>query len=97
MAVIALLSLLPGAPLRNPVTGALIGDSPLMNSLIVLIMLLFLVTGYAYGYAAGTIKSMTQAIAAITKTFSGLGGLLFLPRGLLKHFSYRCPPPSRFG
>jgi aminobenzoyl-glutamate transport protein len=75
---IALLTLPPGAPLRNPETGALIGDSPFMNSLIVLIMLLFLVTGYAYGKGAGTIRNVSEAINAITKTFSGLGGLLFL-------------------
>ena len=89
--VIALLALPPGAPLRNPETGSLIGDSPLMNSLIVLIMLLFLVTGYAYGKGAGTINTMTQAIAAITKTFAGLGGLLFLflvISQFLAHFNY---------
>ena len=78
LVVIAALALPAGSPLRNPVTGALIGDSPLMNSLIVLIMLVFLVTGFAYGRAAGTINNLTQAIGAITKTFSGLGGLLFL-------------------
>jgi aminobenzoyl-glutamate transport protein len=78
LVVIALLALPPGAPLRNPVTGALIGDSPLMNSLIVLIMILFFTTGFAYGRGAGTITTLTQAIASITKTFSGLGGLLFL-------------------
>ncbi|HEY2619351.1 MAG TPA: AbgT family transporter [Acetobacteraceae bacterium] len=89
--VIALLALPPGAPLRNPETGALIGDSPLMNSLIVLIMLLFLVTGYAYGKGAGTINTLTEAIAAITKTFAGLGGLLFLflvISQFLAHFNY---------
>src|SRR5208337_1685673 len=89
--VIALLALPTGAPLRNPDTGALIGDSPFMNSLIVLIMLVFLVTGFAYGRAAGTIANMTQAIAAISKTFSGLGGLLFLflvISQFLAHFNY---------
>ena len=89
--VIALLALPSGAPMRNPDTGALIGDLPLMNSLIVLIMLVFLVTGYAYGKGAGTINSMTEAIAAITKTFSGLGGLLFLflvISQFLAHFNY---------
>ncbi len=89
--VIALLALPPGAPLRNAETGALIGDSPLMNSLIVLIMLLFLVTGFAYGKGAGTINSLTEAIAAITKTFAGLGGLLFLflvISQFLAHFNY---------
>jgi aminobenzoyl-glutamate transport protein len=89
--VIALLTLPPGAPLRNPETGALIGDSPFMNSLIVLIMLLFLVTGYAYGKGAGTIRNVSEAINAITKTFSGLGGLLFLfliISQFLAHFNY---------
>jgi len=91
VAVIALLALPPGAPLRNPATGALIGDSPLMNSLIVMIMAIFLATGYAYGKAAGTINNVTQAIAAIAKTISGLGGLLFLflvISQFLAHFNY---------
>ena len=91
LAFIALLSFPAGSPLRNPVTGALIGDSPLMNSLIPLIMLVFLVIGSAYGYAAGTITSVTQAIGAITKTVSGLGGLLFLflvISQFLAHFNY---------
>ena len=89
--MIALLALPSGAPLRNPETGALIGDLPLMNSLIVLIMLVFLVTGFAYGKGAGTINTMTAAIAAITKTFAGLGGLLFLflvISQFLAHFNY---------
>ena len=76
--VVALLTLPSGAPLRNAETGALIGDSPFMNSLIVLIMVIFLATGAAYGWGAGTVKSVSGAIASITKTFAGLGGLIFL-------------------
>ena len=57
LVVIGLLALPPGAPLRNPVTGALIGDSPLMNSLIVLIAGVFFATGFAYGRGAGTITN----------------------------------------
>ncbi|MBN8909919.1 MAG: AbgT family transporter [Rhodospirillales bacterium] len=49
-----------------------------MNSLIVLIMVVFLATGAAYGWGAGTVKSVSGAIASITKTFAGLGGLIFL-------------------
>ena len=41
-----------GAPLRNAETGALIGNSPFMNGLIALIMVLFLTTGAAYGIGA---------------------------------------------
>jgi hypothetical protein len=48
---------LPEAPLRNPETGALIGNSPFMNGLIAVIMVCFLVTGAAYGFGAGTMKN----------------------------------------
>jgi aminobenzoyl-glutamate transport protein len=78
VAAIALLTLPPGAPLRNPETGAIIGDSPFMASLIVVIMLLFLAVGLAYGIAARTITSATDAINAIVKTFASLGGMIFL-------------------
>ena len=54
--VITLLTVIPGAPLRNPETGRIIGDSPLMDSLIVIIALIFFAAGLAYGHGAGTIK-----------------------------------------
>jgi aminobenzoyl-glutamate transport protein len=75
---IGLLSLPTGAPLRHPATGALIGRSPFMDSLVFLIMLLFLGMGLAYGIGARTIKQVNNAIDAITHTISDLGGLLFL-------------------
>jgi aminobenzoyl-glutamate transport protein len=74
----ALLALPPGAPLRNPETGALIGDSPFMNSLIVFIALLFLVVGWAYGIGAGTLRKSVDVIKAMEKTVAGLAGLIFL-------------------
>jgi aminobenzoyl-glutamate transport protein len=49
-----------------------------MDSLIVLIMLIFLSMGLAYGAGAGTIKSSVDATNAITKSFANLGGLIFL-------------------
>jgi aminobenzoyl-glutamate transport protein len=78
LAVICLITLPPGAPLRHPETGAIVGNSPFMDSLIIVIMIMFLASGAAYGSAVGTIKSMNDAIAAISKTFAGLGSLLFL-------------------
>lgn len=75
---ISLLSFVPGAPLRNPQTGSLFDDSPFMDALIFLIMLLFLVTGLCYGSGARTLKGTSAVMDAITKTFSGLGGLIFL-------------------
>jgi aminobenzoyl-glutamate transport protein len=76
--VIALLTFPAAAPLRDPKTGAIMGDSPFMNSLIVLIMLVFLVVGIGYGVGAKTITSMVDGISAVTKTFAGLAGLIFL-------------------
>lgn len=78
LAAFALLTLPAGAPLRNPDTGALIGDSPFMNGLIALIMVLFLVTGAAYGIGARTMNSATDIIKAMEKAITGLGGLIFL-------------------
>jgi len=78
LAVFALLTLPPGAPLRNPDTGSLIGNSPFMNGLITVIMLAFLATGIAYGRGAGTLTTTGQIIAAMTKAVSGLGGTILL-------------------
>ena len=77
-AVIALLTIPDGAPLRNPDTGKVIGDSPFMDSLIVMITLFFFVGGLAYGRGAKTLKTSGEVIDAITKSWAGLAGLLFL-------------------
>jgi aminobenzoyl-glutamate transport protein len=76
--VVTLLTVLPGAPLRDPETGAIIGTSPFMDSLIVIIALLFLAAGLGYGKGAGTLRSSTEVIDAITKSWAGLAGLLLL-------------------
>ena len=78
IALILLLTLPPGAPLREPVTGAIIGTSPFMDSLIVMITLAFFVAGLGYGWGAGTIKTSTDVINAVTKSWAGLAGLLLL-------------------
>lgn len=78
VAVISWLTVPAGAALRNPDTGAIIGDSPFMGSLVFLIMLAFLVTGIAYGFGARTMRTAEAMIDAITQTFADLAGLLFL-------------------
>jgi aminobenzoyl-glutamate transport protein len=89
--VIALLTFPPAAPLRNLETGFILGNSPFMDSLIVLIMLVFLAIGTAYGIGAKTITSMVDGINAVIKTFAGLSGLIFLLfviSQFLAYFSY---------
>jgi len=78
LVIILALTLPPGAPLRDPVSGDIIGTSPFMDSLIVIISVLFLAAGMGYGRGAGTIRTGTQAIEAITKSWAGLAGLLLL-------------------
>lgn len=76
--VILALTLPPGAPLRDPETGDIIGTTPFMASLVFIISLAFLVCGVAYGAGARTLRGGDAAVAAIAKTFGTLGGLLVM-------------------
>jgi aminobenzoyl-glutamate transport protein len=78
MAVVVLLVAPPGAPLREPETGAIIGTTPFMDSLIFIIALSFLVCGICFGKGAGTIEKGDDAVGAIGATYAGLGGLLLM-------------------
>ena len=61
--VVAALTLPPGAPLRNPETGDIIGDSPLMSSLIVIISAASSSPpGSRSGAATGTVKGSEDAL-----------------------------------
>jgi aminobenzoyl-glutamate transport protein len=78
IAVIVLLVAPPGAPLRDPETDAVIGNTPFMDSLIFLITLIFLVAGICYGWGARTVNTSVGVINAITETFASLAGLIFM-------------------
>lgn len=89
--VFLLLTIPSGAPLRNPETGALVGDSPFMSGLIVMVTLLFLAMGVGYGVGAKTMTSTTQIINAMEKAISGLGSLillLFIISQFLAYFTF---------
>jgi aminobenzoyl-glutamate transport protein len=91
LAIVLVFTLPPGAPLRDPVTGDIVGTTPFMNSLIFIISLLFLTAGIGYGRAAGTIKSSVDAVNGVTKTFAGLAGLVFMLLVIsqfIAHFNY---------
>jgi aminobenzoyl-glutamate transport protein len=81
MAVVLVFTLLTapvGASLRDPLTGAIIGDTPFMNSLIVIVTSLFFGAGLAYGIGAGTITCTNDVVKAIVKTIGSLSELIFL-------------------
>ena len=76
--LVTLLTIFPGAPLRHPETGGIIGATPFMDSLLFIIMLVFLLAGIGYGYGAGTFTGSNDVIRGVTKTFAGLAGLVFM-------------------
>jgi aminobenzoyl-glutamate transport protein len=95
LAVVLLATVPPGAPLRDPSTGSIVGNTPFMDSLLFIIAAFFLVAGICYGAGAGTIKSSNDVVAAIAKTFSSLGGmvLMFLMIAqFLAYFNYSNMP-----
>lgn len=77
-----------GAPLRDPVTGDILGTTPFMDSLLFIIASFFLVCGIAFGVGAGTVKSADDVIAMITKTFGTLGGLVLMFMMIAQFLAY---------
>lgn len=91
LVVVLLATLLPGAPLRDPATGDIIGNTPFMDSLLFIITLFFLVSGICYGIGAKTVTSSKDVIAAATKTFNSLGALvlmLLMVAQFIAYFNY---------
>jgi aminobenzoyl-glutamate transport protein len=78
LALILVFTIPDGAPLRDPDTGDIIGTTPFMDSLLFIIAMFFLISGIAYGRGAGTFTSSNDVIAAVTKTFAALAGLVFM-------------------
>ncbi len=96
LAIVVLATALPDAPLRDPETGDIIGNTPFMDSLLFIIALFFLVAGVCYGVGAGTVKSADDVIASISKTFGSLGGLILMflmIAQFIAYFNYTHLPP----
>lgn len=78
------------AILRNAETGSLLEHSPLINSIVVIISLIFLVLGVAYGIGAKRIKNDKDIVKEMGKTMSTMGGyivLVFFASQFIKYFS----------
>jgi len=68
----------PGAGfLRNPTTGELL-NSPLLSGVVAIIFLYGVVSGIAYGVAAGTFKSDNDVVNGMSASMATLGGYLVL-------------------
>lgn len=83
-------TLLPNGILRNPETNEIL-NSPFMDSIVVIIALLFLIPGIAYGLGAKTIKNDKDVINLMSKSMSTMGGyivLVFFAAQFVQYFSY---------
>lgn len=78
IAFFALMTAPPGAPLRDPVDGSIVGNTPFMDSLIFMITVIFMLAGIGYGIGAKTFSKSTDVINAVVKTFASLSGLIFM-------------------
>ncbi len=88
VAIVAVLTIPSWGPLRDPETGAVIGNTPVMDSLIFIITLIFLVAGICYGKGAKTLAGSNDVIAGVTKTFAGLSGLVFMLLMIAQFIAY---------
>jgi len=71
--------------------GALLGKTPLVDSVVILIALLFFIPGVAYGLTVGTFKNDKDVATAMSKAMAGMGSFLalaFVSAQFIKYFSY---------
>lgn len=71
--------------------GELLGNTPLVNSLIVLIALLFFIPGVAYGKTVGIFKDSKDVAAAMSKAMADMGSFLalaFVSSQFINYFGY---------
>ena len=88
--VLIVISLLPNGVLRNPETNEIL-KSPFMDSIVVIISLLFFIPGVAYGIGCRTVKSDKDVIHLMGKSMSTMGGyivLVFFAAQFVQYFSY---------
>ncbi len=71
--------------------GELLGNTPFVNSIVVLIALLFLIPGAAYGLSVGTFKDSRDVCSAMSKAMGSMGSFLalaFVSAQFINYFSY---------
>ena len=71
--------------------GQIIGNTPFVDSIVVLIALLFMLPGIAYGKVVGTFSKKGSACDAMSKSMSTMGSFLalaFVSAQFINYFSY---------
>ena len=84
-------SLIPSNSFFRNEAGEILGNTPFVNSIVVLIALLFFIPGAAYGLKAGTFKNTNDVCNAMSKAMAGMGSFLalaFVSSQFINYFSY---------
>ncbi len=71
--------------------GELLGATPLIDSIVVLIALLFFIPGVAYGLTVKTFKNNKDVADSLSKAMAGMGSFLalaFVSAQFIKYFEY---------
>ena len=82
---------IPGDSFFRNDKGELLGSTPLVNSLIVLIALLFFIPGVVYGRTVGKFKSDKDVAGAMAGSMADMGSFLalaFVSAQFINYFSY---------
>ncbi|MFQ1002778.1 AbgT family transporter [Modestobacter sp. SSW1-42] len=76
-AAIVLLTVLPGAPLRNE-TGGYLPESPLLDSVVFIVSALLAVPGIVYGYATGAFRKAADVPVAMAEAVKDMASFIVL-------------------
>ncbi|WP_288222546.1 AbgT family transporter [uncultured Clostridium sp.] len=88
--ILLIICLLPNGVLRNPETNEIL-NSPFMDSIVIIIALLFFIPGVAYGVGCKAVKNDKDVINLMGKSMSTMGGyivLVFFAAQFVQYFSY---------
>ncbi len=89
--VLVILTVLPGGPMRNQTTGALLPTSPFISNIVTIFAVYFLIIGVAYGFGSGAFKNSLDVANAMGKGVEAIAGVLatyFFCAQFLSWFSY---------
>ncbi len=93
-ALVALLCALvipESAPLRDTATGEILGNSPFMQSIILILTASFLIPGAAYGFASGNFENNEGVVKGMVQSMSSMASVLviiFVSAQFVSYFTY---------
>ncbi len=78
IALMLLLTIPPGAPLRVPGDSLIVQLKPFFDSMVVWVVLVFLIPGLAYGIAVGSVRNDHDVARMTGETMAGMGTYIVL-------------------